>query len=232
MFPLAHTPLPIPILWRKNTLLSPNHFSWLYFMRELEGSFRIVKGHFCNTLKLLFFFFFLRLAPQILSSFLFKMKNKNFIWLQRQGRRKEVEKEKRGGEKRESKKEKRKFPQFPLTFSFVLKVWLGSAMRILKVFSISSSSSFLSLTWHYFLSPPKKHSPEFFRDFRRCIYLCRSGREKKAKASVLGQDQRCWHQGPKYALDKQYLFTPLFLTFCSSKWSSSPPRKNSFIQGS
>ena len=173
----------------------------------------------------------LRLAPQILSSFLFKMKNKNFIWLQRQGRRKEVEKEKQGREERESKKEKRKFPQFPLTFSFVLKVWLGSAMRILKVFSISPSSSFLSLTWHYFLSPPKKHGREFFRDFRRCIYLCRSGREKKAKASVLGARSEMLTSRSQVCLKQTIPLHPSFPHFLFIQMIKFSPSEEQFYSG-
>ena len=83
------------------------------------------------------------------------------------------------------------------------------------------------------LSPSKKHSPEFFREILEDASTCADQVERKNQKPVSwGQDQRCWHQGPKYALNKQYLFIPLFLTFCSSKWSSSPPRQNSFIQGS
>lgn len=97
MFLHAHTPLPIPILWRRKKKKNNKHFlpiislDYISIREELAGSLRIEKGHSCNTPKIAVFFFFqLKLVPQILSSFVFKMKNKKLyltVEKKREGRK-------------------------------------------------------------------------------------------------------------------------------------------------
>lgn len=54
---------------------------YISIKEEQEGSLRLEKGCSYNTSKISGFLF--RLSPKMLNYFLFKMKNKNFIWLQK-----------------------------------------------------------------------------------------------------------------------------------------------------
>lgn len=129
----------------------------------------------------------------------------------------------------------------------MLKVWLGSAIRI-WVFSISSwFFPGLCTASH---SPQNKHSPGFCSEIWEDASTCADQveREKKQhttttttntqknktpKASAplrLGLDQRCRHHRPKYVLSQTNNTSLALSTSLFVHWSFAPPRKNNFIQ--
>lgn len=153
-FPMHTLPFQSHFYGGEKTL-SPSHFSWLYFHqgRTGEGSLRIEKCCSCNTSKIAGFY--LDWARKFWAFFCLKWKTKTLSDCRKKGE--EREQRRKGGEKkRKQERKKESSHHFCWPFSFVLKVWLGSAMRILKVFSISPSSPLLLWTLYYLPQPPKQ----------------------------------------------------------------------------
>lgn len=166
MFPHAHTPLPIPVLSMEEKKHFPPIISLDYIFISNSWGFPLEsrRAHSAYTTKITVFFFFfsLRLGLKFLGRFLIKIRNKNFIWLQKKGGSKEV--------KKERKKREKRVPTIFCWPLFCIKTlaWLNDEFwrLFLSTFSISSYP-FLFPDWHCFLPVPliPHLSPSFVERF-------------------------------------------------------------------
>lgn len=93
----------------------------------------------------------------------------------------------------------------------MLKVWLGSALRLLKVFLSLLPLHFLPWLGLPFPSLPNKQSPEFSRELLQDAPTCADQVEGRNRSLCLwGQDQRCWPPRPKYVLNKTNSKVPFY----------------------